>query len=871
MNALELSNALHDAYATCVTAEGGFLPARIPPATLPAPLDRYVELCRELPARYHGPDAHVRPWLDAELAAWDPAHEAAIDAIQEDERHTLMTVLSTLAHAYRWDSTPPRPEEYERSRIDLPESLFTPWTLVSERLGVLRVGALYHLVIFNWRLASRPEGGEYRNGDINAANLEVSFPYLLAPIEREARALFMTIVEMEARGAQALRTIVALVSAAARESTLEATWLLDRLRDDIHQISHVFSTGIRRQTLAPENFMTLIQPTHVWGLDLGTGLLDGASGSQAPIVQALDAALGVKCESDTGKAILRGRRYMLPAHQRFLDALDRAGALVRDLVHNAGDPQLLELYNECVKGVELWRTTHQKRGALYLKEPPASAKYASVGGTVALDSDRVSAFVNAMEQRLQETSDARFANPLDAASGFDATFQWLTPDERRLLLEGRGERVYASGETVLAEGSRGQALFIVRSGAVRVETHRLRSPGDATIAFLMEGELFGEMSFLENRGSSSSVVADGACRIDVIEREHVYAMLARVPGFAGRFFQSLATVLSRRLRRTNALAERAIARQVPPRPHLKRGFGSAVFSMLPPDIRAVVDKLKAAEQPDAAAEVADALLDVLRRPDLRPDLLEAIAHETLPVFLRIDAIARLAGFPPGTPPDYAWWAALRGASSSAANPLDRWARELPTLRGFCQMPNTLAVRWGHLLEPGDTATLAGPRTAAWGPDLLTTVGEDVHLTCVEADAESIAQATARAAALGLTERIEIIPDDVLHLAWARGRTLPPQTLLIADNLLPYLPDRESVTVLEWMHANLRPGGIAMVTGLAADAPDRPFWDHVVNLALIHRDEDAVNDLFSRAGFGTEPVEIERDTGRAIVLATCVRR
>ena len=81
---------------------------------------------------------------------------------------------------------------------------------------------------------------------------------------------------------------------------------------------------------------------------------------------------------------------------------------------------------------------------------------------------------------------------------------------------------------------------------------------DRIVAYLEEGELFGEMSFLENEGASYEVVADVPSQIDVIDREHVYKLLADVPGFAGRFFQSLAALLSRRLRRTNALLEAAL-------------------------------------------------------------------------------------------------------------------------------------------------------------------------------------------------------------------------------------------------------------------------------------------------------------------------
>jgi CRP-like cAMP-binding protein len=67
------------------------------------------------------------------------------------------------------------------------------------------------------------------------------------------------------------------------------------------------------------------------------------------------------------------------------------------------------------------------------------------------------------------------------------------------------------------------------------------------------------MSFLENAAASADVIADVPCRIDIVERDAIYDLLAGRPGFAGRFFQSLATLLSVRLRRTSALLDAALS------------------------------------------------------------------------------------------------------------------------------------------------------------------------------------------------------------------------------------------------------------------------------------------------------------------------
>src|SRR5437762_2273693 len=118
-SALSLSASVGEAYTTCLSVEGGFLPPKVPAQELPPPFDLYTRACLELATHYHAGDAHVRPWLD-ECMTWKEDWAGMVDELDEPELNSLMTALSTLAHAYRWDSAPPRSEEYRRSRIDLP-------------------------------------------------------------------------------------------------------------------------------------------------------------------------------------------------------------------------------------------------------------------------------------------------------------------------------------------------------------------------------------------------------------------------------------------------------------------------------------------------------------------------------------------------------------------------------------------------------------------------------------------------------------------------------------------------------------------------------------------------------------------------------
>ena len=127
-------------------------------------------------------------------------------------------------------------------------------------------------------------------------------------------------------------------------------------------------------------------------------------------------------------------------------------------------------------------------------------------------------------------------------------FHFLTQDDLRLLAERALPCRYGSGEVVLLEGQVSKGIYVLRSGCVRIEKRFSKIP--QTIATLGPGEVFGEISFVDNQAASASVLAIEPCEIDILERSGIYSLLVSVPGLSSRFYQSLALKLSERLRST---------------------------------------------------------------------------------------------------------------------------------------------------------------------------------------------------------------------------------------------------------------------------------------------------------------------------------
>ena len=72
----------------------------------------------------------------------------------------------------------------------------------------------------------------------------------------------------------------------------------------------------------------------------------------------------------------------------------------------------------------------------------------------------------------------------------------------KLLVESTDEVVFSSGETMVEEGLLGETLFVVLEGQAKVVR------GGRTVARIVPGDFFGELSALDGGPRSASVIAE---------------------------------------------------------------------------------------------------------------------------------------------------------------------------------------------------------------------------------------------------------------------------------------------------------------------------------------------------------------------------
>jgi len=122
----------------------------------------------------------------------------------------------------------------------------------------------------------------------------------------------------------------------------------------------------------------------------------------------------------------------------------------------------------------------------------------------------------------------------------DLDIEWMIQNGNKTKLE-TGERLIRKGEII-------DNLYIILSGKLSITD----GESQKNIALIGSGEIVGEMSFLESRPPSVSVIATEAVNVFSIPRELVKNRLSGNLEFKANFYYAISLFLSDRLRKTTS-------------------------------------------------------------------------------------------------------------------------------------------------------------------------------------------------------------------------------------------------------------------------------------------------------------------------------
>ncbi|MGA7755231.1 MAG: cyclic nucleotide-binding domain-containing protein [Candidatus Sulfotelmatobacter sp.] len=120
---------------------------------------------------------------------------------------------------------------------------------------------------------------------------------------------------------------------------------------------------------------------------------------------------------------------------------------------------------------------------------------------------------------------------------------YLTVNDWALVADKATRREFKSGEQLVQQGRRTHGLYLLLKGTA---TAQLPAPGAPRS--IGPGEVCGEISFLDELPATANVVANEAVEVYFLDRPTLQSMFELFPHLGSRFYRSLASILSRRLR-----------------------------------------------------------------------------------------------------------------------------------------------------------------------------------------------------------------------------------------------------------------------------------------------------------------------------------
>lgn len=120
---------------------------------------------------------------------------------------------------------------------------------------------------------------------------------------------------------------------------------------------------------------------------------------------------------------------------------------------------------------------------------------------------------------------------------------YLTPNDWTLIADKAARMCFKAGDAIVQKGKRTHGVYVLLKGSASVQlAGRDKSPA------IGPGEVCGEISFIDELPATADVIAQEAVEAFYMDRPMLQSLFELFPHLGSRFYRSLASSLSRRLR-----------------------------------------------------------------------------------------------------------------------------------------------------------------------------------------------------------------------------------------------------------------------------------------------------------------------------------
>jgi CRP-like cAMP-binding protein len=104
-------------------------------------------------------------------------------------------------------------------------------------------------------------------------------------------------------------------------------------------------------------------------------------------------------------------------------------------------------------------------------------------------------------------------------------------------------KVYYTGEVIVSEGDPGDSMYVIQEGTV--EAIQMVNGRSVHLAYMQEGDFFGEIGMFIDGVRSATVRAMGKVRILTIDKKNFQSRLHEDPSFAYNVIKNLSLRINR--------------------------------------------------------------------------------------------------------------------------------------------------------------------------------------------------------------------------------------------------------------------------------------------------------------------------------------
>lgn len=111
-------------------------------------------------------------------------------------------------------------------------------------------------------------------------------------------------------------------------------------------------------------------------------------------------------------------------------------------------------------------------------------------------------------------------------------FKELNENDHMEIIQNVSLMYYPAGYKIFSEGDSAEALYIIKSGTVKV-VRNFDNESEKEVAILGPYKFFGEMALFKNLPRSASVITESDVEVIVLKKEDFYSLIEKCPSIAG--------------------------------------------------------------------------------------------------------------------------------------------------------------------------------------------------------------------------------------------------------------------------------------------------------------------------------------------------